>query len=631
MEIQEIRVKIRGINLVRLFQIVLYNVAYRFFLLIEKICCIIFNKKIKKIPLKIFSSVEIDTIHNEFRIYYEMCHRDIDLLKCADEILNDQICLFGSTFKLTTSDWLMDPISRNLWDNKIFFSEGKIEKEGFGDVKYVMEYNKMYHLVYLAQAYNLTSDEKYIVKIEDSLMGWIKCVKHEKTVVNMIMQDIAFRCINLLHITLLCLKSSYFQQNVISTVFGILNAEEIQIRKFSTPRWFKYSTGTNHTIGEMVGLVTMQLWLERYTSKNYSRYLRKEFVYLNRCLTNIITCKGVYLEQSAGYSRLVTEFLVFLDIMVKAFDNEVAKQFYEPKFTLLLLKYIDSLAYHDQLPDFGDGDSAKVLSPFNTSSKSIEYLLTYKRIFNPSCQLDGKENRLLICYDSGQYIWKSRDEKDVYIFTRAGPFSFMPIGGNSHSHNDILSVIISLKGREFLIDKGTFLYNSGLSSRNEDRATFSHNTISAEYKEQADFLGKWSYKSEPLSKIISVFANDVISRFEGECLYSNLKHTRSIVYKRSIIHIKDTISGLKGESKICLSFLLASDLTSKYHKEGNKIDIIVGNALLATMIFDKKCAVIIEDSDYSPSFGLRENTHRIVCRLRMEKLLVVYTSIILYG
>jgi hypothetical protein len=105
----------------------------------------------------------------------------------------------------------------------VFFSDAKYEVEGLGDVKYVMEYNKMYHLVVLAQAYYVSSDDKYVKAIDESLNNWVKYVIHERSVVNNIIMDIAFRCINLIHI---CLLFKY-HKDLRVTNEEILNAEVV--------------------------------------------------------------------------------------------------------------------------------------------------------------------------------------------------------------------------------------------------------------------------------------------------------------------------------------------------------------------------------------------------------------------
>jgi hypothetical protein len=81
--------------------------------------------------------------------------------------------------------------------------------------------------------------------------------------------------------------------------------------------------------------------------------------------------------------------------------------------------------------------------------------------------------------DSGHYVVRSswRDDAD-YIFIRAGEFGMGGDGFSSHSHDDLLSPIIYLKGKQILMDSGTFEYNSESSVRNKFKVASAHNNIS---------------------------------------------------------------------------------------------------------------------------------------------------------
>ncbi|MBN1183550.1 MAG: heparinase II/III-family protein [Bacteroidales bacterium] len=565
-----------------------------------------------------------------FGTFYQLCRLNgSNLLITANKILDNKLILFGTEFNINNGEWLKDPLSKREWDKDVFFYNAEVEKKNYGDVKYVMEYNKMYHLVDLALAYHKTLDIKYIKKIEEDLKSWINTVRYERGVVNKIMMDIAFRCLNLVYVSILCIKCPYFMHNVMPVVLGILFVEEKQIRRFSTPRWFKYNTGTNHTIGEMVGLIVTQLWLEQFTLKSYKHSIKKEFGYLNHCLLNIITSKGVYLEQSAGYSRLAAEFLIILDIFVKVFDNEGIRLLYKQHFTISILDYIDCLSYHGHLPNFGDNDGSRAVYSFAGEGNNVSHLLKYKEIINQSKNGILKNNGL-ICYESGQFIWKSNDKKDVYIFTRAGRHGFMAVGGNSHSHNDILSLIVFAKGKELFIDRGTYLYNSGISLRNIDRKTASHNSLSIDNKEQAGFLDKWSYRTEPYAKIIDVELGNSHFVFEGECSYSGYTHVRKINYNKSNLIITDYLNLNEDESPVSINFLISPLLVPRLQKAQNIIDILCGTSVLSTIIFDNECKLKVEHTDYAPSYGIEGKTIRIVGQLILNRSRTLETQVIIY-
>lgn len=596
--------KITSIGLVKLCYILIYKFLYQINIVNEKNKLNKISKKniLFKLPYKY---KELDFY--SCKKYYDLCCLDQSVLSVADSILKNQIILFDSIYTIKETDWLKDPISGKVWDANVFFKEAKIEAKGYGEVKYIMELNKMGFLVNLAQAYYVTSDEKYIQKMLQYVKGWIQTVPYYRSVVNKSMLDISFRCINLIHITLLCNKSDLFKQEVFSLILSILFFSEKQISKFSTPRWCKYSTGANHTIGEMAGLLVTQLFLSFFIDAKYTQCYKRQFFYLNRSLKNIITDKGVYLEQSAHYTKLVTEFLVVLDIFIKTIKNTEANRYYTDIYLKQLLQYISILSYNNKLPNFGDNDGAKVLLPFYENSYSISHLLKYHEELN-----DEDKSISLICKASGQFIWKSKDNLKLYVFIRSGKHSFLPVGSGSHAHNDLLSLILSVNNEELFIDHGTYFYNSGIDIINRDRLTANHNTVSIGKIEQASFGGKWMYASYPKSDFIDnkICMDKSTFVFSGMCQYQEISHTRTIEYKDHQMIITDDIVNQTDEN-VCINYLLSpqinvtkeSDLSYGLYNENRK---------LTTVLFEETMDIKISESFYYPSYGVEKKTKRMM-------------------
>lgn len=597
--------KILSVSFSKLLYIVWFKMQHRLFILVEKF------------RLKILASDSIYKYngslnyysHNQelFDVFYKFCNKSNEVINVANDILENKINLLGEKYTIAEKDWLTDPVSKKELERETFFIDSKIEEKKYGDVKFVMELNKMGFLVSLAHAYYLSSDEKYIKKMNDYLEGWIETVSYEKSIVNKSMLDISFRCLNLIQITLLCFNNNFFKAMVFPVISGILIASERQIRKFSTPRWTKFSTGANHTIGEMSGLIITQLWLEQFTSKTYQRYYRKQFYYLNRSLENIITSKGVYLEQSSHYSKLVAEFLVMLDISISAIGKKIPDDIYHKEYLIKLLQYITTISYNGTLPNFGDNDGAKVLYPFYENNYSVSHLLMYYEYINP----DANDKNALICTESGQFAWQSKDKKKTFVFIRSGKHSFLPVGSGSHAHNDILSLILSANYKPIFIDFGTYFYNSGIEILNNDRKTSNHNTISFDGVEQALLAGKWMYGSYPQSHFVgdSISKNDTSFTFKGSCTYSGRTHNRNIKYASSELEIIDQIKCEK-DDKVKINFLLSPDIkaikdstnTISLYREKNKIALIQ---------FPGTINLDIVESVYHPSYGIEKKTKKI--------------------
>lgn len=597
--------KILSVSFSKLLYIIWFKIQHRLFILVEKF-------RLKILASESFYKYKGNLNYNFyskelFDVFYKFCNKNNEVIKVANDILKNKINLFGGKYTIKETDWLTDPVSKTEWERETFFIDSKIEEKKYGDVKFVMELNKMGFLVSLAHAYYLSSDEKYIKKINDYLEGWIRTVRYEKSVVNKSMLDISFRCLNLIQISLLCFNNKYFEDKVFPVIAGILIASERQIRKFSTHRWTKFSTGANHTIGEMAGLIITQLWLEQFTNKTFEKHYRKQFYYLNRSLDNIITSKGVYLEQSSHYAKLVAEFLVMLDISISAIGKKIPDDIYVKEHLIKLLQYVTTISYNETLPNFGDNDGAKVLYPFYENNYSVSHLLMYFKFINPK----ANNKKALICTESGQFAWHSKDEKKTYVFIRSGKHSFLPVGSGSHAHNDILSLILSANGKPIFIDFGTYFYNSGIDILNNDRKTSNHNTISIDGVEQALLAGKWMYGSYPQSNFVvdSISVNDTAFKFKGNCSYSNRTHNRIISYASSKFEIIDQIKCEK-DDKVKINFLLSPDI--RVIKDSNfNISLYREENKIALIQFPGTINLDIVESVYHPSYGIEKKTKKI--------------------
>lgn len=605
MRVEQIICKIRTINFFQLLIIVFYAVMHKIYVLWEKIYLIFRSNAYNTNKVKCDID-NLDRLNYLFPTYFCFCDfSDVEsILQEADNIRAGKIVLFGKLFSIKHNEWLCDPVTKKLWASNTFFMESRIVSAGFSDVKYVMELNKMYHLVSLAKAYYITHDEKYVVDIATWVNSWSSCVKYEKSIVNKISLDVVFRCINLIHVSFLCYDSNYYKTFVYKKIMNILFLSERQIRKFATPRWRKYSTGANHTIGEMVGLIIMHNWFEVFGINISKRHTVCSYKYLNNSLSNIVTKEGVYLEQSSAYSKLVCEFLVLLDIFsTSSLFKDERNKLYNKKYLESLLRYVVVLSNHGTHPNFGDNDSARFLTTFNAKYGSMSHLEKYAKYMG--CNVPT----YIACNESGQFVWNS---DNLYMFIRSGRFSFLPAGANTHAHNDILSLILSYRGHDIFVDRGTYLYNSGMDYYTANVGTAFHNTVYLENKEQAPVCSKWIYSSHPESTIDAIDVCDGFI-FQGRTEYaSGVQHCRRINYisEKSQLLIQDTIKCDDNEI-VTINFMLSPSLCVQVREHTNEHYLTCNSEIIARFICDETLQLEVKEIDYFPQYGIKERTHML--------------------
>lgn len=603
--------KIKQYSLKEILRQIPYKIGYKFALKIEK-------KRIGKMKwIEVFPSASLNFA--EFSTFYSRCNNnEEEVISVAENILNGYIEVFHKKFHFDHKrDWLLDPVTRIEWDRNVFFVSAPNNQQGCKDVKYVLEVNKMNHLVNVAQAFYITGDNKYIDYIEESIIAWKGIVKPGKSIASRIMMDLGFRIINLLYIILLCSsKSEYFNKNVLPHILGIISEHVRRIKMFSSPRWFKSGNGVNHNTGEMVGLIIGQKLLEAYGVKSFVKSYSSEYRYLVEVLERTIAPSGAYLEQSVNYARVVAEFLVCFDMFMEVFGHPIcASRYLQGKYTDRLLTFLSDLNYHDTLPNYGDNDDARILIPFRKKGEETEYVL--------------KGIPLKAGYrsytDGSQWVWHSADDDDVFMTTRVGQFTYLREGAAVHAHNDILAICLAAKGHHIFIDKGCRFYNSGWDVMLDDRCVENHNTISFHGIEMNKSHGS-VYYDYPKSECVKEGAN-VGTIFKGQLEYYGRYHMREIIYTEGLISILDEIKP-QGTDKTFIHYLLHHDITPRI-VDDMIVDLYVGygSYKIATIKFKGVQNVEIRETHYSTSYSVERPTRYILAKIVDEK---VITNIKLY-
>lgn len=535
------------------------------------------------------------------------------IIQEANSPLSGNLKIFGKEFPFNPkTDWLRCPITGSFWNKDLFFANAPYVQDGCHDVKYILEINKLNHLVVLAQGFYATEDERYLVCIKSHLEGWLACVPFEKSVANRIIMDLAFRCINLLQVVSICQDSEFYRKNIQPKIIDILIKHERQMRLFSTPRWFKTGNGDNHVTGEMVGLLCTQIWLKQLTGYDYSKYYKQEIKYLIEILDKTVAPSGAYLEESDNYARVVSEFLIFLDITLKAFDSE--KKYFETylnkKYLERLLCYLKNLSYHDMLPCVGDNDNARVLVALN-SNYGVDYVTDYLR------KLEVSYVEKHMYQDAGHYCLRSNDENDVFAFIRAGLFSLFREGAGTHAHNDLLSLVLFANGNPIIVDKGCSFYNMGVELRNECKSTKSHNAPYVNNMEMADITPR-GYVNYPLCKGDTTCETNHFS-FDGELTFKNVTINRSLRYSENILTIKDIVSADSNYNG-ATTFLLAKNVIPRVIND-TSIELTCGKKgyLLS---FEGITKMTIKDDRYYPRFAEEYKTKSIEIEFNINKTVI---------
>jgi hypothetical protein len=179
----------------------------------------------------------------------------------------------------------------------------------------------------------------------------------------------------------------------------------------------------------------------------------------------------------------------------------------------------------------------------------------------------------------GLYIFQS---KILFLAVRCG--SIGQNGNGGHAHNDQLSFEVNLKGHDFLVDGGSYLYTPLFRVRNEFRSTQAHNTVSWKGFEQnrwkEGLKGLFSMRDDGQAHIDTC----QLQYLQGEHMGFGIKHARSFKLQGDDIVIEDMLgSDSFGELNLNLAYRVEIIQLKKIELE--KFLLQIGCRTLSLKIF----------------------------------------------
>ncbi|SME90560.1 alginate lyase family protein [Desulfovibrio gilichinskyi] len=448
------------------------------------------------------------------------------IISSADLVLYEGMSFFAldEKFPCITPEWNTDPLTGVtcplIFGKKLDFKNQSL----CGDVKYLWEISRFLQIVPLSRAWHVTGDEKYIKSVHLMVESWLDQCPYMLGVNWSSSLEIGVRLIN---------------WSIAWQYIGGINSplfEGVEGQKFRT-RWLdsifqhihfidawysKGSSANNHLIGEAAGVfaacTTWPFW------KNCKKWKSRALKILEHEADNQVFSDGVDREQAISYQQFVIDFFMVSYLADK-------KSFSESYINTIekMVSFIASMMNGTgQLPMIGDADDGNVTglglySEFDTYESILAtagYLFSRDDFLSRSGKYDLKtvcltgvdSNAVLPCISAeniplkrsfengGYYILGDNfsSKSELFIVVYSGPLGYGTLA--AHGHADALSIYLTYKNREFLIDPGTYVYNGKPAWRKYFRGTAAHNTVRIDRCDQSeqggDFLWKTHARSE---------------------------------------------------------------------------------------------------------------------------------------
>lgn len=448
----------------------------------------------------------------------------------ADRVLRGEFDVFAlKAAKLGFPPvWNRDPKTGRVAPMSFGKSLNYRDEHVVGDIKYLWEPSRHAELVVLAQAWHLTREARYANGCKVLLGSWIADCPYSRGAHWASSLEHAVRLLNWHHAWHLLGGGA---GPILSQDPGF---KASWLKSIYEHCWFiaghlsRHSSANNHLLGELTGLfVASCTWpvdsrLVRW-GEQAARELEQQVLLQN-------TSDGVNREQATWYHHEVADMMLVAGLAGRTNGRDFSPAYWQrlEAMSEFIASIMDAAG---NVPAIGDADDARIapLDPdedvnvFRSLLATSAVLFKREDFWRKAGRLDDKtrwllgdnaeaqiEERCLVksavlprrafpeagyfilgqCFDTGE---------EVRIIADAGFLGYLSIA--AHGHADALSFTMSVGGREFLIDPGTFAYHTERKWRNYFRGTSAHNTVRVDGQDQSVIGGNFLWLRHAQAKV----------------------------------------------------------------------------------------------------------------------------------
>ncbi len=477
-----------------------------------------------------------------------------EIVRLADSILGHRIPLLAHTVDTGPRiDWRRDYVHHVSTPPVYFRRIPYLDFARAGDHKVVWEMNRHQHMLLLAQAWLLTSDDRYLARIVSHLESWWEQNHFQRGINWASALEVAFRAISWIWVF-------HWTGHTMTPGFRSRLLEELYRHglhlEFNLSVYFSPNT---HLLGEAVALHALGVLFPGWPrSSGWRRLGRKHIL---EQMDRQVLADGFHFELSPYYHLYALDMFVF---------HHLLEPLPCPRLATLraMADCLDLVAGPARrLPALGDDDGGRFFHPYGRRERFCRATLATCALLFPGAQwrfdpgdlaeqaawwlgaqaLDqvpgppcARASRLLP--SAGLAVMTSGD---LHVLADAGPFGE---GNAGHSHADTLSVTARRGDEEILIDAGTFTYVSDPGWRDWFRGTAAHNTIRIAGLDQAVAAGPFRWTQKPAAAVPAWTSNPESDYLAASCSYRGFTHRRRVWLLKSeeLLVVCDEIAGPPG-------------------------------------------------------------------------------------
>ena len=426
-------------------------------------------------------------------------------LKFSDLVCDGKFCWFGygPVALGNPPKWNVDFVSGRCWTLSPSESLPVMRHDG-SDVKVPWELSRLQFLPVLGKAWLLSRKTRYRDVAKNLVDDWIERNPVGSGINWTLAMEAALRGMSLCFLLELLAPFSPQEQDWLQKVTKSLWEHLLFIEAHNE---FSHFTRSNHYLSNIVGLLHLSSSL---TGPGMA--VRREKYW--KLVENEMLCQvrddGFDYEASTGYHLLVTQMFTSVGLILRSDKQEISPRFHDR--LRKMYQVLDSLADDEgYIPQVGDCDDGRVElltddleqmtdngCPERGSLRAGSWIGIGRALLKSEFRgraddvgwygLDPGRSGTTACVrrpcteffrSSGVAVGR-RGAAELFFF--AMPNGIFGKGG--HTHNDKLSIVLKIGGRELFSDCGTFCYSRDGALRNVYRSTLAHNTVKIGGEEQ---------------------------------------------------------------------------------------------------------------------------------------------------
>lgn len=496
------------------------------------------------------------------------------ILASAERCLRREFDLLGSgPVVLKTLDWHTDFKNGYRWDPGRFYTDYRqVDIDNNSDVKIPRELSRSHHFLILGQAYLITRDEKYTKEFLDQITGWIDGNPLMNSINWGCTMDVAIRAVNWVWSLGMFFDSKLLDDSVLRKIYTSLYEHGFFI--YRNPEKYQ-ANNHNHYIADLVGQIYLGAFLKGLPES--SVWLSKGASELFREMRSQILPSGPTYERSTNYHRLVLELLSSAIILLRKEGAEIPSDVW-----YRLEKMYQFVMYYTQpdgmAPVIGDQDDGRAHVFSLQESTDHRYLLSVAAVlfdkadfkaassgYNAdcffllgadSCDAFRQIEEIKVELGSRRFpdagFFVMRKGNNYMFINSSGKGRYPDVSGGTHTHSDLLSFVLAVNGKTFLIDPGTYLYSANPQQRKYFRSTQMHNTITVDGESQnvLDEECLWDFDRNAIPRLYSWKSDPLADKFSGghsgyQRLADPVDHRRKIEFFKNPVQwvIEDCLTG----------------------------------------------------------------------------------------